>query len=171
MSYLCEMENVGLIVVGRLVNSEFESADAIEDAADAVATVAAKYKLPISFIYCGTTINWPDDYEYTASMVGLVTHEHYGDDEDEGAPVPASAFEKKEIPEEFWSELSETTGMKFSGSNATYLAVAGWTWTDLSVNGERVVGADSEGSGYTKIDGNDQVMNSSETLMMRASYC
>ena len=40
-NYLNEMENEGLIVIGRVVQTEFDSAAAIERAADRVSELAA----------------------------------------------------------------------------------------------------------------------------------
>ena len=84
-NYLNEMENEGLIVIGRVVQTEFDSAAAIERAADRVSELATEHGLPLGFVYAGTTGNWPDQFEYTSCLVGIVTHVDYGSDEADGA--------------------------------------------------------------------------------------
>ncbi|HJK89976.1 MAG TPA: hypothetical protein RMG95_03500 [Polyangiaceae bacterium LLY-WYZ-15_(1-7)] len=169
-SHLSEMENEALIVIGRPVKTEFESVEQIEAAASAADELARKLKLPLGLVYCGTTINWPDDFEYTPCLVGLVTHVYYGDDEAEPGPLPAAAMAERTIPDEFWAAMKEL-GLELEGETGTYLAVAGWTWADISgPDGERIVGVSAEDDGYTRLDGNDAVMKG-EGLTIRASYC
>ncbi|TXD37368.1 hypothetical protein FRC96_08480 [Lujinxingia vulgaris] len=170
--YLNEMENEGLIVIGRPVRSEFESADAIKKAAAFVAELGAKHGVPLSFVYAGTTINWPDDFDFTPSLIGIVTHVDYGSDEMDGnEPLPRQALEPREIPDAIWEAPGEY-GLEVEDETSTYLAVAGWTWTEIKgADGERIKGVSAEDYGYTRIDGITRIMEGDEALTMRTSYC
>lgn len=171
-NYLNEMENEGLIVIGRVVQTEFDSAAAIERAADRVSELATEHGLPLGFVYAGTTGNWPDQFEYTPCLVGIVTHVDYGSDEADGAePLPRSALAPREIPESVWQALREH-GLELDAETGTYLAVAGWTWTNIrDANDKVIVGVSAEDDGYVRIDGESRLMEGDEPLTMRTSYC
>ncbi|MCB9603992.1 MAG: hypothetical protein R3B99_37380 [Polyangiales bacterium] len=171
-NYLNETENEGLIVIGRVVEGEFESSDAIEAAAATVTEIGKKHGVALSFVYAGTTINWPNDFEYTPSLIGVVTHVDYGSDEQDGnEPLPRSALAARAIPDAVWAELADA-GVEVSGETGTYLAVAGWTWTEINdAEGERIVGVSAEDDGYVRIDDETRVMQGDAPLTMRTSYC
>lgn len=171
-NYLNETENEGLILIGRVVQTEFESSEAIEQAALKVEELAKKHDLPLSFVYAGTTINWPDEFEYTPCLVGIVTHVDYGSDDSDGAePLPRAALAPREIPEAVWQALREH-GLELDEETGTYLAVAGWTWTVIrGADGERIIGVSAEDDGYVRIDGDARLMDGDEALSMRTSYC
>jgi hypothetical protein len=171
-SYLNETENEGLIVIGRPVRGEFESADAIQEAAAAVDALAKKHGLPLGFVYAGTTINWPDEFEYTPCLIGLVTHVDYGSDDVERNPLPRAALAPRAIPDEVWDALRDDHGLDLEEETGTYLAVAGWTWTSIDdANGERIVGVSAEDDGFVRIDDEERVMRGDAPLQMRTSYC
>ncbi len=168
-SQLCEMENNGLIVIGREVGKEFESVEEIEAAAAKANEWAQKTGLPLGFVYCGTTINWPDEFEYTPCLVGAVTYVHWGGDDEPPSPIPSSAFTKPAIPDEFWAAMNEL-GLQLSGETKSYVAVAGWTWTSIKdASGEHITGVAAEDNGFRAID--DLDLGSKEGLQMEASYC
>ena len=172
-SYLNEMEKEGLIVIGRPVTGEFESAEAIEQAADFVDELATKHGLPeLGFVYAGTTGNWPEMFEYTPCIIGLVTHVDYGSDEADGkAPLPRAALAPRSIPDEIWNELAEH-GIDLEAETGTYLAVAGWAWTQINgADRETIVGVSAEDDGFVRIDAEERIMNGDEPLTMRTSYC
>ncbi|MEM9067023.1 MAG: hypothetical protein AAGE52_00915 [Myxococcota bacterium] len=170
--FLCDMENNGLIVVGRVVETEFKNVDEIRNAARAIDEWARSNKSTAAFVYCGTTINWPDEFEFTPSLIGLVTHAHYGDDEAVAEPVPASAFAPQTTPAALWKLVTEDLGLSVSGEDHTYLAIAGWTWTEINgADGERIVGVSGEDDCFTRIDTEERVMSGNEALTMRSSYC
>jgi hypothetical protein len=81
-SRLNEMENEGLVVIGRVVGNEYDSPEPIEALAAAVDAWGEKLSLPLGLVYCGTTINWPDDVRYTPIVIGLVTFSGFGDDDE-----------------------------------------------------------------------------------------
>jgi len=170
--YLNEMENEGLIVIGRPVRNEFESAEAIAKAAAFVSELGAKQGVALSFVYAGTTINWPDGFEFTPSLIGIVTHVDYGSDEMDGnEPLPREALKPREIPNSIWEALGEY-GLEVEDETATYLAVAGWTWTAIKgADGERITGVSAEDYGYARIDGIARIMEGDEVLTMLTSYC
>ena len=171
VNYLNEMENEGLIVIGRPVDSEFESSEAIEKAAQFVSELAAKHGIPLGFVYAGTTINWPDDFEFTPSIIGLVTHVDYGSDDIDGnEPLPRSALAPRPIPDEVWKALSDY-GLDLDDETGTYLAVAGWTWTQISADGERIAGVSAEDEGFVRLDDKEVIMEGDEPLSMLTSYC
>lgn len=168
-SQLCEMENNGLIVIGRTVGKEFGSVEEIEAAAAMADEWATKAGIPLGFVYCGTTINWPDEFEYTPGLVGVVTFVHWGGDEEPPSPIPKSAFAEPSIPEEFWDAMNDL-GLELSEDTKTYLAVAGWTWTSIQdANGGDLVGVSAEDDGYVEIQELD--LESKDGLQMEASYC
>lgn len=170
-SQLCEMENLGLIVIGRPITSEFSSTEEIEELASAVDGLAGKLQEPLGIVYCGTTINWPDEFEYTPVIAGLITHMHWGDDDSDPAPIPAKALAKREVPAALW-ELIADKGKKFAGEDHTYLAIAGWTWATIYGNeGKSIVGTSGEDSGYVRIDDKPRIMDGKEPLTINASYC
>lgn len=170
-SQLCEMENNGNIVIGRVVEGDFENVDEIEALANAVDELARKTKLPLGIVYCGTTINWPDDFEYTAIIAGLVTHVHWGDEEAEAGPLPAAALTPQTVPAELWDLLKEK-GKSAPGEDHIYLAITGWTWASIHGNdGERLAGTSGEDEGYVRIDTQDRIMGGKEPLTIKSSYC
>ncbi len=170
-SQICEMENNGIILIGREVQGDFESCDAIEELAGAVDSLAGKLRQNIGLVYCGTTINWPDDFEYTPVLAGIITHVHYGDDEGIAEPIPQNALAKQAVPTELWDLIAEK-GFKVSGEDQTFLAIAGWTWaTIFGNNGESIIGTSGEDEGFIRIDDNPRIMGGKEPLTMKASYC
>lgn len=170
--YLNEMENEGMVVFGRPIRAQFESAAAIEAAADEVERLSARFGVSMSFIYCGTTINWPDEFEYTPCVIGHVSFVGYGDDyDDEPTPIPASAFEPTEIPDGFWEALREYGLELERDADELYLAVGGWTWASIQdAGGANVAMVSAEDYGYTRI-GDKAVIKNGENLTMRVSYC
>lgn len=171
-NHLNEMEYEGLILVGRVVQNEFESAEAIEQAADRVSELAAEHGVPLSFVYAGTTGNWPEQFEYTPCLVGIVTHVDYGSNEADGKePLPRSALVPRAIPDAVWEAL-RAFGLELDGETGTYLTVAGWSWTQIrDADGKCIVGISAEDDGYVRIDGNTRLMEGDEPLTMCTSYC
>lgn len=170
-NYLNEMENEGLIVIGRPVRTEFESSLAIKEAAQFVAKIGSENGVDLSFVYAGTTINWPDDFDYVPMIVGVVTHVDYGSDyDDDAGPLPREALAPRTIPEKVWGALKEC-GLELDDETGTYLAVAGWTWTQIRVGEDILVGTSADGSGFTRIDDNAAVMESDFPLTMLTCYC
>ncbi|MCA9605550.1 MAG: hypothetical protein KC619_08140 [Myxococcales bacterium] len=167
-----ETENEGLIVIGRVVEGEFESVEAIREAAKSVTEIGNKHGVALSFVYAGTTSNWPDDFAYTPSLIGIVTHVDYGTDEQDGnEPLPRAALAPRTIPDGVWADLGDA-GVELSEETGTYLAVAGWTWTEINdADGERIVGVSAEDDGFVCIDEETRVMEGDEPLTMRTSYC
>lgn len=55
-SRLNEMENEGLIVIGRPVGNEWDSAEKIQAVAATVDEWAKKPSVPLGLVYCGTSI-------------------------------------------------------------------------------------------------------------------
>ncbi|MBL8635724.1 MAG: hypothetical protein JNM40_21035 [Myxococcales bacterium] len=155
-SRLNEMENEGLVVIGRVVQTEYDTSEPIEALAEAVDDWAAKLSLPLGLVYCGTTINWPDDVRYTPLLIGLVTFSGYGDDDEPVAghvgPGAMDLGRAKAIPEAFWQSLREQHGVTLSDHDEVYLAAAGWTWVSMgSAEGERVCSVSTEDDGYRVI--------------------
>lgn len=170
-SQICEMENNGIILIGRVVNGDFESCDEIEDLGAAVDALGKKLGKNLGIVYCGTTINWPDEFEYTPVVAGIITHVHWGDEEAEAGPLPASAVVKQSVPTELW-ELIKEKGKSVSGEDQVMLAIAGWTWASIHGNdGERIAGTSGEDSGYVRIDDKPRIMSGKEPLTIKASYC
>lgn len=170
-SQICEMENNGVIVIGRVVKGDFESTDEIEELGAAVDALGRKLGKNLGIVYCGSTINWPDDFEYTPIVAGIITHVHWGDEEAEPGPLPAAALTKEPVPGELWELIAEK-GKKVSGEDQVLLAIAGWTWASIHGNdGERIVGTSGEDSGYVRIDDKPRIMSGKEPLTMKASYC
>lgn len=170
-SQICEMENNGVIVIGRVVDGDFESPDEIEELAAAVDALGKKLQKNLGIVYCGTTINWPDDFEYTPIVAGIITHVHWGDDEAEAGPLPANAVTKQTVPSELWDLIAEK-GKQVGGEDHVMLAIAGWTWASIhGNNGDRIVGTSGEDSGYVRIDDKPRIMSGKEPLTIKASYC
>lgn len=155
-SSLNEMENEGLVVIGRVVGNEYDSPEPIEALAAAVDAWGEKLSLPLGLIYCGTTINWPDGVQYTAMVIGLVTFSGYGDDDQpvvgEVGPQEMDVERAKSIPAEFWSSLRETHRVTLSETDEVYLAAAGWTWVSVGpADGHAVCTVSTEDDGYIVI--------------------
>ena len=155
-SRLNEMENEGLIVQGRTVGNEWDSPEPIKAVAAKVDDWGRKLSLPLGLVYCGTTINWPDEVEFTPILIGLVTFSGHGDDDEpfagEAGPEAMDISRGQAIPERFWNALEAEHGVQFGSELDVYLAVAGWTWTALeSDDGERVCSVSSEDDGYVVI--------------------
>ena len=171
-SRLNEMENEGLVVIGRGVGNEYDSPEPVEALAKAVDAWGEKLSLPLGLVYCGTTINWPDDVKYTPIVIGLVTFSGFGDDDEpvagEVVPSEMDIARAKAIPEEFWRCLREEHGVTLSESDDVYLAAAGWTWVSMgSVEGERVCSVSTEDDGYRVIP--EEIR--SGTWEVRVGYC
>lgn len=171
-SRLNEMENEGLVVIGRVVGNEYDSSAPIEALAAAVDAWGGKLSLPLGLVYCGTTINWPDDVKYTSIVIGLVTFSGFGDDDEPVAgevnPSAMDIARAKAIPEEFWRCLREEHGVTLSESDDVYLAAAGWTWVSMgSAEGERVCSVSTEDDGYRVIP---EALRSG-TWEVRVGYC
>lgn len=171
-SRLNEMENEGLVVIGRTVANDWSSVDEIRKVAEAVDALAAKHSLPLGLIYCGTTINWPDDFEYTPIMIGLITFSGFGDDDEPIAgQVPPEAMDlgrASSIPEGFWRALEEEHGVELRGETDVYLATAGWTWASLEqADGKRVCSVSTEDEGYRVIPEEAR----GGQYLMKVGYC
>lgn len=169
-SRLNEMENEGLIVIGRPVGSEWDDCEKVQAVAAAVDAWASKLSLPLGLIYCGTTINWPDEVKYTPILIGLITFSGYGDDDEPVAgvvePSAMQADKASKIPAEFWADLEATHGVAFSGEPDVYLACAGWTWARMEGGGHKV-STSTEDSGFRVIPEAAR----SATLTMKVGYC
>jgi hypothetical protein len=170
-SRLNRLENEGLVVIGRAVTNDWASADAIRAAAEAVDAWGQKLSLPLGLVYCGTTINWPDGYQYTPVLIGLVTFSGFGDDEEpiagEVPPESMDIARASAIPEELWRSLEEQHGVEL-GDLDVYLAAAGWTWTRLEMaDGGTVCGVSTEDDGYRAIPEEGR----SEHCVMSVGYC
>ncbi|MCA9660647.1 MAG: hypothetical protein KC486_20060, partial [Myxococcales bacterium] len=129
------MENEGLVVIGRPLRNEYDAPAPIEALAAAVDAWGRKLSLPLGVVYCGTTINWPDDVQYTPIVIGLITFSGYGDDDEPVAgDVDARAMDlarAEAIPAEFWRALADEHGVEVPEKDDVYLAAAGWTWVAL----------------------------------------
>jgi hypothetical protein len=137
MARINEMENEGMIVFGRGLQKELRTSSSVESIANVIQNLGEKYGIKLELIYCGTTINWPEDVEYTPVMIGVVLFEHY---DDNGTPkiLPQRVWEDvPEIPSAFWTTLEKEYGLKSVGTDTLHLAVAGWTWARLEQNGKR----------------------------------
>ena len=182
-SYLNESENEGLVVVGRPIESMKEH-DRIRALADAVDAWADRLSLPLALVFCGSTINWPprrgegspaphqvnDDPSHYGLLIGLVTFDGAGDDDDDVAGVvEPSAMDRQQaerIPDAFWSDLHEKHGVALANPVDVYLAAAGWTWARLEGEGQELqVSADD--NGYCVIPEEAR----SEALTMKVGYC
>ncbi len=171
-SVLNEMENEGLVVLGRPVSNEYDAPEPIEALAEFVDAWAAKLSLPLGLVYCGTTINWPDDVEYTPILIGLITFNGYGDDDEptagEVTPEAMDLSRAKAIPAEFWRELQSVHGVKVPKGDRVLLAAAGWTWVELvDAAGERVCSVSTEDAGYRTIPAKLRT----GTWSARVGYC
>lgn len=152
-SRLNETENEGLIVIGRPLGNEYDSPEPIEALAATIDAWGQRLSLPLGLVYCGTTINWPDDVQYTSIVVGLITFSGYGDDDEPVAgqlgPADMDLGRARAIPEEFWQALRDEHGVSVPDENAVYLAAAGWTWVSVDgPDGERVCSVSTEDDGY-----------------------
>ena len=152
-SRLNEMENEGLVVIGRPLRNEYESPEPIEALAATIDAWGQRLSLPLGLVYCGTTINWPDDVRYTSIVVGLVTFSGYGDDDEPVAgqlgPTDMDLARGTAIPEEFWQALRDEHGASLPDENEVYLAAAGWTWVSVDgPDGKRVCSVSTEDDGY-----------------------
>ena len=172
-SRLNDMENEGLVVIGRLVGSEYDTPEAIERIAEAVDAWGRKLSLPLGLVYCGTTINWPSDVQYTSIVIGLITFSGYGDDDEpvagELGPEDMDIARAEAIPADFWRALQQEPGVELSGSDEVYLAAAGWTWVALAPDegSKSVFSVSTEGSGYRAIP---QELRSGHWTV-RVGYC
>lgn len=111
------------------------------------------------------------DIRWSGVLAGIVTHVYYGGDDASPAPLPASALAPQKVPTALWDAVT-AAGFEAPGKDQVFLAAAGWTWTSIHGNdGKSIVGADTEGSGYTRIDNIPRVMKGKEPLTIRASYC
>lgn len=171
-SFLNRTENEGLIVVGRVVDNGWKEHEKIEAVAAAVDAWAAKLSLPLGLVYCGTTINWPnEDPSYSPILIGLVTFDGPGDDDEPIAgtvePSQMALAQAEKIPAAFWSALEAEHGVTFSGEPNVYLAAAGWTWTRLeSPDGEKV-STSTEDDGYCEVPEALRM----QPLTMKTGYC
>lgn len=155
---------MGLIVCGRELKISFTSVDQIESIYKTVERVGKKHKLKLKLVYCGTTINWPDPEQIDfPALVGIVTHETV---EEEFRTLPKSALSPKKIPAGVWSALN-ATGLAFSETDATYLAVMGWAAASIQVgDGKPLCSVQVDYPSYRRIDGEAKIMGSSEQLTM-----
>lgn len=170
-SHINELENEGIIIIGRPVETEFDTPEPIEALAQTIDELAAKHSLPLGLVYCGTTVNWPDEVELTPIVIGLVTFSGFGDDDEPLAgtvgPEHMDAARAEEIPETFWAALSDKHGVEFGGGADVLLAVGGWTWANLEKDDEHVFGVSSEDDGYLAIP--EELR--SQTFDMKVGYC
>ena len=171
-SVLNEMENEGLVVLGRPVSNEYDTPEPIEAIAEFVDAWAAKLSLPLGLVYCGTTINWPDDVEYTPIIIGLITFNGYGDDDEptagEVTPEAMDLARAEAIPAEFWQALKKEHGVNVTRSDKVLLAAAGWTWVELvDAAGKRVCSVSTEDAGYCAIP--SKLLDG--TWSARVGYC
>ena len=165
------MENQAIIVKGRLIETQFENVGAIRDTAAFVDKWAKKSGLKqLSFVYCGTTINWPDDLGY-ACIVGWVLLDDIYEDDD-ALPQKFSRDRltlNKEIPEKFWTDLKEF-GISVGETEATYLTVGGWGWADLKDDDALLVRVSGEDYAFKKLD-IDSLQSGSGQLSLTVGYC
>lgn len=171
-SRLNELENEGLIVLGRPVGSEWDSVETIRRVAAAVDAWGKKLSLPLGLVYCGTTVNWPDEFEYTPVLIGLITFSGFGDDDEpiagEVGPEAMNLAGGEKIPDAFWHDLEEAHGLELEGETDVYLATAGWTWARLEADdGESVCGVSTEDDGYTVVPEDSR----SGHYVMKVGYC
>jgi len=140
--------------------------------AAAVDAWGAKLSLPLGLVYCGTTINWPDDVEFTPIVIGLITCSGFGDDDapiaGEVGPEAMDRARADAIPEAFWQDLAEKHGVALTGDPDVYLAAAGWTWTRLERDeGDTVCSVSTEDDGYTRIPEDAR----GGSYLMHVGYC
>ena len=152
-SRLNEMENEGLVVLGRPLGSEYDSPEPIEALAATIDAWGQRLALPLGLVYCGTTINWPDDVKYTPIVVGLITFSGYGDDDEPVAgqigPADMDLGRARAIPAEFWQALRDEHGVSVPDEDEVLLAAAGWTWVSVTgPDGQRVCSVSTEDDGY-----------------------
>ncbi len=171
-SRLNEMENEGLVVIGRPLGNEYDAPEPIEALAATIDAWGEKLGLPLGLVYCGTTINWPDDVKYTSIVVGLVTFSGYGDDDEpvagELVPEAMDLGRARAIPAEFWAALRDEHGVSVPDEDEVYLAAAGWTWVSLQgAGGERVCAVSTEDDGFCVIP---EALRQG-TWSVRVGYC
>ncbi len=170
-SRMNEMENEGLVVIGRVVGNAWESPEPIQAVAATVDEWARKLSLPLGLVYCGTTINWPDDVGFTPILIGLITFSGYGDDDEphagEVGPSEMDLGRASAIPDEFWQDLVDKHGVELDAAVDVYLAVAGWTWARLENDGEVACDVSAEDDGYIDIPAELR----SGTYDVLAGYC
>ena len=171
-NYLREWDNLGLIVVGRPVTTEFGSSHHIKEIAALVDELGIEHGLALELVYAGTTAGWPDDFKRTPSVIGIVTHVDRDHDESERTdPLPREALAFREIPDAVWSKLAEYD-VGVTGETGTHLAIVGWTWTQiLDAHGEPIAAVSAEDFGYIRIDDDERVMKGDGPLSMQTSYC
>jgi hypothetical protein len=170
-SRLNEMEYEGLVVLGRVVATTYGSPDEVEALADVVDGWAEKLSLPLALVYCSTTMNWPDGVEYAGILIGLVTFSGFGDTDNSVAhDVGADATDLSRadaIPSAFWEELEKEHNVEFEGGVDVRLAVAGWAWARLELDGSVSCSAAAEDEGHTSIPANLRGV----ACVMRVGYC
>ena len=170
-SRMNEMENEGLIVIGRRIGNEWETPEEVQAVAATVDAWGKKLSLPLGLVYCGTTINWPEDVEFTPIVIGLITFSGYGDDDEPVAgqvgPESMDVSRASAIPDGFWQALADEHQVDFSGDVDVYLAAAGWTWVRLAKDGESVCGTSTEDDGFRVIP----VEARTGTYEMTVGYC
>jgi len=171
VSRLNEMENEGLIVIGRAVGDEFDSHEKIEALAKTVDAWATEHSVPLALVYCGTTINWPDDVGFTPIVIGLVTFSGYGDDDEpvagEVGPKAMDVGRAAEIPSGFWEAVEREHGVELEGEVDVLLAVAGWTWVGLDRGEDDVCGVSAEDDGFCVVPAELR----SESFVVKVGYC
>lgn len=166
-SRLNDMRNEGLVVIGREVKNEWADAETIRAVANTVEEWARKLSLPLGLVYCGTTINWPDDVdEFTPILVGLITFaaseedaERFDENDEEVEDPVAGKLDPRamdvsraaEIPDEFWTAIAEQHGVEFGEGVDAHLAVAGWAWVSLRLDSETVLNVSAEDNGHRVI--------------------
>lgn len=165
------MENEGLIVIGRPVDGELSDPETVQAIAATVDAWAQRTGTDLGLVWCGTTINWPDDMEFTPSIIGLITFSGFGDDDEpeagEVTPEMLDGGRGASIPEELWSELEQEHGIAFDGETDVYLAAAGWTWVRMKPEGGKELAVSTEDDGLVKVP----VEARGKSWMMRVGYC
>lgn len=161
-SILNEVENEGLIVLGRTVKSDDYTAEFVTKSAEAVEALAKSLGIEgVGLVYCGTTINWPGDVD-AGMVIGKITlkaapiEDDEDEDEDDGGdedylqvvarvqPEHMDLAQVAGLNDAFWKALEEKHGIVTEGENDAYLAAAGWTYATLNED-EVVASAEAEG--------------------------
>ena len=174
-SFLCENENMAAIVAGRAYVEFADSADKVYAIEKTVQAWAKKLDLPLAYVHCNTTTNWPDEPPtYDAAVIGIVSFFGHGNDEGEAQALPRGALDPKageKIPDEFWSALDEEHGLR-SGESGLFLAVAGWTWASIrDAAGNRLASTSAEDEGYRGLSANGPLLAAEGPLEIVISYC